>query len=240
MLILHGVKPILRVVPVAEKTMALRDTRLRPETPLRLRVGFWFCIVIGVAVVVRRIVALRQSVAPSGPPDLVRLDAWFRSHAVLTYLHISTALVFLALLPLILWTRTQRSIPIRSAYYGVGTVVGITAYTMSVYSVGGWVERAAVLFFNTLFLIALIMSFRAWRAGAKGEEWRWTLRSAATVLGIATTRPVMGIFFATSRVTHWGPSQFFGPAFWIGFTINVLVIEIWLRQNTASTEGSLS
>jgi hypothetical protein len=55
------------------------------------------------------------------------------------------------------------------------------------------------------------------------------LRSIAVLLGIATTRPVMGVFFATSRVTHLTPQQFFGIAFWIGFSINTLVMELWLR-----------
>src|ERR1035441_11074087 len=40
--------------------------------------------------------------------------------------------------------------------------------------------------------------------------------------GIATTRPVMGIFFATSRLTHLMPHEFFGIAFWIGFTTTLV------------------
>jgi hypothetical protein len=51
----------------------------------------------------------------------------------------------------------------------------------------------------------------------------------AILLGIATTRPVMGIFFATSRLTGRQPAQFFGIAFWIGFSINTLAVEWWLR-----------
>jgi uncharacterized membrane protein YsdA (DUF1294 family) len=207
-----------------------------PETPLMLRIGFWFCIAIGVAVVVRRMLALSGPAASGAPPEMARLDAWFQVHAALTYVHILTALVFLVLLPLIFWHRTRRSSFVRGAYYGVGAVVGITAYAMSAYSVGGWVERTAVLFFNTLFLITLGVGFRAWRTGMVEEERRWSLRSAATVLGIATTRPVMGVFFATSRLTHWTPQQFFGPAFWIGFSINVIVMELWLRRCSTATE----
>ena len=207
-----------------------------PETPLMLRIGFWFCIAIGVAVVVRRMLALSGPAASGAPPEMARLDAWFQVHAALTYVHILTALVFLVLLPLIFWHRTRRSSFVRGAYYGVGAVVGITAYAMSAYSVGGWVERTAVLFFNTLFLITLGVSFRAWRTGMVEEERRWSLRSAATVLGIATTRPVMGVFFATSRLTHWTPQQFCGPAFWIGFSINVIVMELWLRRCSTATE----
>ena len=52
----------------------------------------------------------------------------------------------------------------------------------------------------------------------------------AILLGIATTRPVMGVFFATSRLTHLEPSQFFGIAFWIGFSINTLLFEFWFRS----------
>jgi len=132
-----------------------------PTTPRFFRIGFWACIGIGIAIVFRRIFALRQTAASGAPPDLARLDAWFRSHASLTYVHILTALVFLSVLPLIFWRRTSRSVTTRYAYYGLGTIVGLTAYAMSTYSVGGWVERAAVLFFNTLFLVTLAASFRA-------------------------------------------------------------------------------
>jgi hypothetical protein len=67
--------------------------------------------------------------------------------------------------------------------------------------------------------------------GQTEKSLRWTLRATAISLGIATTRPVMGIFFATSHLTHWTPEQFFGPAFWVGFSINTLVMELWLRKS---------
>lgn len=48
-----------------------------------LRAGFWACIVISVAVVLRRIVALAHP-PHSAPPQLAALDAVFASHATLT------------------------------------------------------------------------------------------------------------------------------------------------------------
>jgi hypothetical protein len=45
----------------------------------------------------------------------------------------------------------------------------------------------------------------------------------------------MGIFFATSRLTRLTPQQFFGIAFWIGFSINWLVVEFWLRTTRNRT-----
>lgn len=103
---------------------------------------------------------------------------------------------------------------------------------MSRYTVGGWLERAAVLFFDTLFLSSLA---RAWFFMLRGDDARkkeiWMIRAIAVLLGIATTRPVMGVFFATERLSHLSPHQFFGIAFWIGFSINTVVIEFWLRRS---------
>jgi len=203
--------------------------------PLGLKIGFWFCMVIAVAVVIRRIVALSTPPSPNAPPQLAGLDAYFASYATLTYVHILCALVFVLLLPLLFWSRTRNSVMLQRAIFPLGVIVGITAYAMSAHAVGGWLERAAVLFFNTLFLFAL---YRAWlfsRSGDRPQQQRWMLRAIAVLLGIATTRPVMGVFFATSPITHLTPAQFFGIAFWIGFSLNTVVMELWLRTkgNTA-------
>ncbi len=203
--------------------------------PLGLKIGFWFCMVIAIAVVIRRLVALSTPPSPSAPPQLAGLDIYFAAHAALTYVHILCALAFVLLLPLLFWRRTRNSAALQRAIFPLGVIVGITAYAMSVHAVGGWLERAAVLFFNTLFLIAL---YRAWlfsRSGDRPQQQRWMLRAIAILLGIATTRPVMGVFFATSPITHLTPAQFFGTAFWIGFSLNTVVMELWLRTkgNTA-------
>jgi hypothetical protein len=199
--------------------------------PLALRLGFWFCMVIAVAVVIRRVIALSTSPSTSAPPQLAGLDAWFVSHAALTYVHILCALAFVLVLPLLFWHRTRGSRILQRAVFPLGLIVGLTAYAMSAYAVGGWLERAAVLFFNTLFLFALYRAFAFDRAGDRRRKQQWLLRAIAILLGIATTRPVMGVFFATSRMTHLTPQQFFGIAFWIGFSINTLVMELWLRTH---------
>jgi hypothetical protein len=66
------------------------------------------------------------------------------------------------------------------------------------------------------------------REPARHREWM--LRAVAIALGVATVRPVMGIFFASSRLTHLTPRQFFGWAFWIGFLLNLIAVEIWIRR----------
>ena len=192
-----------------------------------IRIGFWACTVIAVAAVLRRVVALAHP-PQSGPPQLAELDALFASHAALTLAHILPALAFVLLTPFVYIRRFAVDAWPKRLLFSLGAVVGVTAYAMSNYSIGGWVERSAVLLFNSLFLFSL---FRAWRLrGEAATSLRWLTRAIGILLGIATTRPVMGIFFATSRFTHLLPQQFFGLAFWIGFSINTVIVELWLRS----------
>jgi uncharacterized membrane protein YsdA (DUF1294 family) len=202
---------------------------------------FAVCTVIGVAVAVRRIVALSTPPNPALPPQMAGLDAAFAAHAMLTYLHILCALLFVLLLPFLFLRRTRDSVLLERAVFGLGLAVGVSAYAMSRHAVGGWVERSAVLLFNTLFLFALLRAFLYARAGDRARKQRWMLRAIAILLGIATTRPVMGVFFATASRTHLTPAQFFGIAFWIGFSVNTLAIELWLRsgKRTRARERSL-
>ena len=207
---------------------------LHPRFPRWLKFGFWFCTVIAVAVVLRRVIALLGPPNQTAPPQLAALDVYFASHAALTWAHILCALAFVSLLPFLFWHRTQNSSWLERAFLILGLIVGSTAYGMSVHAVGGWLERSAVLLFNTLFLASLAQVFVSSRRGDVVQQRRWTVRAVAILLGIATTRPVMGVFFATSRLTHLTPRQFFGIAFWIGFSLNTLAIELWLRKSATA------
>src|ERR1035437_5487946 len=180
--------------------------------PRWLHVGFWVCTLIAVAAVVRRISALAFP-SSSGPPQLAELDGIFASHAVLTLAHILPALTFVLIAPFAVFRRFSHLTWPERWLFPLGAIVGLTAYAISAYSIGGWIERCAVLFFNTLFCFSL---GRAWQYKVRGQPMlkrRWLIRAIAVLLGIATTRPVMGVFFATSRITDLSPHQFFGIAF---------------------------
>jgi len=225
-----GVHPIMATSEAQTSNAVLAKARPAPRW---LRTGFWFCIVIAVAVVLRRVVAIAHP-PQSAPPQLAQLDAAFASHGALTLAHIIPALVFVLLIPFLYTRRFAGAAWPKRLLFPLGLIVGVTAYAMSRYSIGGWVERSAVLFFNTLFLFSLL---RAWSLRHDAALYlRWMTRAVAVLLGIATTRPVMGIFFATSRATHLSPHQFFGIAFWIGFSINTVVIELWLRSRTGKSQ----
>ena len=198
-------------------------------SPLWLRIGFWACILIAVAVVIRRVLAIAYE-SHSTPPQMAALDKWFGSHAALTLAHIVPALFFVLVTPFFVFRKSNETGWLDYTLLTLGLVVGGTAYAMSRYSVGDWVERSAVLLFNTLFLYSLYRAYLYLRRGELALKRRWLLRAIAILLGIAVTRPVMGIFFATSPLTHLQPHQFFGIAFWIGFSTSTLIGEFWLRR----------
>jgi hypothetical protein len=119
---------------------------------------------------------------------------------------------------------------LKQMFYALGAWTGLSAYAMNAYAIGGWTERSAVFLFNTLFLSCLARASRLGQSKRGTEEHMWILRAVGVLLGIATTRPVMGAFFATQSITHLQPEQFFGIAFWIGFSLNTIAVELWLRS----------
>lgn len=106
------------------------------SAPLWLRAGFWACTAIAIDVVARRIVALEFPPA-SEPPQLAELDRVFASHSALTLAHILPALAFVVLTPFVIFRRFSAIAWPERLLFPLGGVVGITAYAMSVYSVGG-------------------------------------------------------------------------------------------------------
>jgi hypothetical protein len=199
---------------------------------LWLRLGYWGSLLISVAVVLRRVVILTTM---RGTPD--GLDSFFASRAALTLAHILPALAFVVLTPLVLLRSAPRANWAQRLLYPLGAMVGLTAYAMSQEAVGGWVERTAVWCFNSWFLYSLMQAYRRRQRGQQEVERRWLVRAMGVLFGIATTRPVMGVFFATRGLTYLEPSQFFGLAFWIGFGINTVLVEWWLWCREASGDG---
>jgi hypothetical protein len=238
-------KVIAHATPLNAHEASCRGVSAPPErvqAPLWLRIGFCICVVIAVAVVVRRLVTIAHP-SLGVPPQMAALDAVFASRVALTLAHIVPAMLFVLLTPFVFLRRVS-SLWAERLLFPLGAVVGATAYAMSIDSVGGWVERSAVLFFNTLFLLSLARAYGYARSSDQQLKRRWMTRAVGILLGIATTRPVMAVFFATSQRTHLQPSQFFGVAFWIGFSINTIIVELWLhsagRQSQAQSMAAYS
>jgi hypothetical protein len=182
-------------------------------------------------------IALSQP--PSNLPQLHDLDASFQAKAALTWIHISCGLLFVVLVPLQFVTRVRAHSPTIHRWIGRilvadGVVAGAIGIAMVFhYPIGGLNEVAAILVFGGLFIFSLLRGLWYIRHRNMTLHREWMIRAVAVALGIATVRPIMGVLFATSRLTHLTPRDFFGTAFWIGFTINLVAAEAWLNYTRA-------
>jgi hypothetical protein len=211
----------------------MTNTPLGPERRI-----FWAAVVvlctIATAVSIRRLVALADSSHPS-PSPLAALDALFAARAGLTRTHVIAGLLLALFIPVQLSAGVRGRFPHLHRWVGrtlmiVGIVVGLSGYAMVVTPIGGPLEVSAIVFYGTALLASLLIAWRHIRRGDVMRHREWILRAIAIVLGIATTRPVVAAFFATSPFTQHTPSQFFGAAFWIGFTSTALAGEWYVRS----------
>ena len=108
---------------------------------------------------------------------------------------------------------------------------GVTALTMTTrMAIGGATERAATTLFGLLFLVALARAFTCIRRREVALHREWMIRAFSLGLAVATVRPIVGAFFATRRLTGLTPPEFFGIAFWLGFTMHLIAAEAWINH----------
>jgi hypothetical protein len=198
---------------------------------------------IAMAAALRRIVVLVLPPAVPRVPSMAALDNTFAARRALTLTHLIPALLFVTLLPA--WFsrriggRVQLHRRITQALLILGVIIGVTAFALSLHPVGGLNEASAAILYDCLFLFCLARAWLLWHRGDLPLHREWLTRGIAVLLGIATTRPVMGVFFATQSITHLSLHQFFGIAFWIGFTTTYIAGEAWLRAHPAIQENTV-
>ena len=197
-----------------------------------------FLVLIGIAIVVRRAIFISH-ISLSGntiPAKSIVPDNGFTAHPQLTLIHITAGLIFVLLAPLQFVKRIRNNYPKTHRTIGYivltsGLIIGVTALIMgAIMAIGGITETLAVTTFGVLFLFSLIRAYFYILKREFDLHREWMIRVLAIGLAVSTTRPVMGIFFATSRLTGLTVQQFFGIAFWIAFTIHVTFAEYWIRR----------
>jgi uncharacterized membrane protein YozB (DUF420 family) len=199
---------------------------------------------VGAAAAVRRMVALSAPAVNSRAPALQDLDARFAIKAGLTYVHITAGLLFVGLVPLQLVSSLRDRMPRRHRIVGrvllaVGSVA--IAFPMVLRNpVSGVNEAGATIFIASLFLFSLGKAFWFIRHRNAALHREFMIRAVAIALGIAPTRPIMGAFFATASLTHLTPQQFFGTAFWLGFSINYVFAEAGLSCTRVEIHQTLT
>ncbi len=208
-----------------------------------------FLAFIGLAVATRRtIVLLKPGTMSSAKNPAVQLDAHFANHATLTLAHILPAMLFMVLGPLQFVRGLRAKYPQVHRWSGrifltASAVVGVTGLTMAFgKTIGGLDEKAAIALFGTFFLIALAKAL--WHALRQefAQHREWMIRGYAIGLAVATIRPIMGTFFAAALLQGHAPEpkEFFGTAFWVGFTLQTIAAEIWINYTRPANLPSMA
>jgi uncharacterized membrane protein len=208
-----------------------------------------FLAFIGLAVAARRtIVLLRPGALSSAKNPAAQLDTHFADRRTLTLMHVLPAMLFMILGPLQFVTGIRAKYPQIHRWSGrvflvCSAIVGLSGLRLALgKTIGGFDEKAAILLFGTFFLIAL--SKALWHALRRefALHREWMLRGYAIGLAVATIRPIMGTFFAAAVIRGHvpAPSEFFGTAFWIGFTLQMIAAEIWINYTRSSVSRNIN
>jgi uncharacterized membrane protein len=189
-------------------------------------------VLIALVVAGRRLMSLTGMIKTYVNPKFGEFDGGFRLHPFLTFLHIIPGILFMVLTPLQFVSRIrERHIRVhRVSGWVIATaasIIGCTALVMSfTLPIGGATETAATAVFALFFLFSLYKAIYHIRKKEIRLHREWMIRMFSIGLAIATVRPIVGMFFAFSKLS---PHQFFGIAFWLGFTIHLIAAECWIR-----------
>jgi uncharacterized membrane protein len=197
-----------------------------------------FLAFIGLAVATRRTIVLLKPGTLSSPKNpAADLDAHFTSERTLVLTHTLPAMLFMILGPLQFVRGLRSRYPQLHRWSGriflaASAVVGISGLKLAFgKTVGGLDEKAAIALFGTFFEISLAKAL--WHAFRRefAQHREWMIRGYAIGLAVATIRPIMGTFFAAALLSGHKPqpAEFFGTAFWIGFTLQSIAAEIWIN-----------
>jgi len=213
---------------------------LRPNRPLArfLWAAVIFLAFIGLAVAMRRtVVLLKPGALSSARNPAAELDAHFASERALVLTHILPAMLFMVLGPLQFVRGLRSRYPQVHRWSGriflaASAVVGVSGLKLAFgKTVGGLDEKAAITLFGSFFLICLAKAL--WHALRRefAPHREWMIRGYAIGLAVAMIRPIMGAFFAAALMSgdKPQPAEFFGTAFWIGFTLQSIAAEIWIN-----------
>jgi len=197
-----------------------------------------FLAVIGLVAALRRTIVLLKPGALGSPRNpAAQLDAHFASERALALTHILPAMLFMLLGPLQFARGLRSHYPQVHRWSGriflaASAVVGVTGLRLAYEkTIGGIDEKAAVALFGTFFLISLGKAL--WHALRRefAKHRECMIRGYAIGLAVATIRPIIGSFFAAAVLRGHAPDphEFFGTAFWIGFTLQTIAAEIWIN-----------
>ena len=216
-----------------------------------LHITMFFPAAIGLVMVVRRSLVITgvtdalnppanspfsAGTIPGNPP----FDSGFTQHSFITFLHILPGALFMILGPLLFLPAIHSRYPrFHRRSEGVvivcGYIIGLSALLLPfvIKPIGGLNEAAATSFFAIWFLLALAMASYTSNPTRSDPalHHEWMIRMFGIGLAIGSIRLIVVLFFLFSGLP---PQVFFGTAFWIGFTLHLILAEAWINYSRKS------
>ena len=155
-------------------------------------------------------------------------------HPWVALLHIIPGLLFLTLAPLQFVARIRKRHI--SLHRGLGRILATCAAITGLFALvaafrfpafGGIGTQVATVFFGAIFLFSLAKAIYHIRRREVRLHREWMIRTFALAMGVATIRVSVGLFLNLSGL---GFEEVFGTSFWLGFSVNLLVAEVWINH----------
>lgn len=222
----NGCLRLLRSVAVASSSGDVRARRIAWTV-------VWFFVVSLIVFSVLRVLTDVPNLSDADALPIDDFNTRYARHPVVAYLHIIPGVLYIVVAPFQVSKRIRRSNIGRHRRLGrVAATAGLLSALVGVifgvlFPWGGTAETTASLLFGVYMTYALIEGVRAARRHDQHRHRRWMLRAFAVALGVATIRVVLGLGEAFNILVF---DDAFGLAFWIGFLINAIAVELWLRR----------
>ena len=167
-------------------------------------------------------------------------DVRYLQNPLATWMHVVPGLIFLIVGPLQFsrtirarWIRLHRILGRVFIVTGVFLVVISFGIVFMFPTIGGVVTAVANFTFGLLLIFALIKAFLHVRRREINLHREWMIRAFAIGLGASTIRLFIVAFVGIANAQI---EEIFGISFWMGFTLNLLVAELWIRHIRAQNK----
>jgi uncharacterized membrane protein len=168
-------------------------------------------------------------------PEILReFDARYYAMPYLTLLHVTVGILFMVIGPL------QFMSSIRTRHLGfhrwcgrvflLASLVGVLsalAFVPMLPVFGSFSTRVGVVFASGVFLVSLVMGYASIRRRDIARHREWMIRLFAIGLGISTFRVLLPLLMLPPLSATF--PEAWDAVVWLGFTINLLVAEVWIN-----------
>ena len=167
------------------------------------------------------------------PAESILFEARYFDHPVIAGMHMLFSIAFILLAPFQfskkIRTKHRRlhrnlgrvllTFATLSGIYGIAALIALPVF-------GGLASEAASWFFGPLFLWCIGAGYIHARNKRFTQHREWMIRLYAIGLGVGTQRFVLVLMQTAGEDFYEG----FGPALWLGFSINLLIAEVWINR----------